>query len=790
MSESRRLAAILAADVVGYSRKMGEDEAGTAKIVRERREAATPIVRSFGGRLVKTMGDGVLLEFPSVVAAVECAIAIQKMMVERNAAVPEAKRILYRVGVNLGDILIDGDDILGDGVNVAARLEGICEPGGVCLSSSAYEQVRGRIEAEFADLGEQTLKNIPRPVRAYALTPAAIAAVATPTLGTDKVTGPPAPKARALLSRLAVLAAVLIIGLLAAGAYTWRSGLATRLLGASVADDKLATAPRLSIVVLPFENLSGDKEQDYFADAITDDLMTDLSHLQDSFVISRGTAFTYKGKPIDAKQIGRDLGVRYLLEGSVRRVGETITINAQLISTETGAHVWADRFESERAKLGELQVEAVARLANALGVELVRAEALRATRERPSNPDAADLAMQAEAKYRLPETKANVDDAVALFDRALALDPQNPRALTELARSLYDRVLQQWSDDPAADIARGDKAVDAALAIQPDSSMAHYANSAGFVAKRQWRPAFAEVQEAIKYDRNNAKAYAWAGFLKMMLGRSEDGFEGVETAFRLSPLDANSAFGNFTCATSMPSWRNGARPSTGAAGRPPANRACGIPLSISPPRTRGPATTRRQRTPRPNCRNSIPASQFRPGPASIGPTNRPSTRNTSESPKACARRDCRRARRRRIERSKRLIGIVRRRQGAVIRFRTERAERQFCSSPAVTKLDADHLCFLPHRPFGPFHRFRVRLERAHIFKTATKTARGGPNSGSYSDSPPSAAPPAAKLELVRPPHRAADGDDADVPSPSTPSRNSRPQLTHVSRLSVAPAHLA
>ena len=290
--------------------------------------------------------------------------------------------------------------------------------------------------------------------------------------------------------------------------------------------------------MLPFENLSGDPEQQYFADGITDDL-------PDSFVISRGTAFTYKGKAIDAKQIGKELGVRYLLEGSVRRLGETITINAQLISTETGAHVWADRFVGERAKLGELQVEVVARLANSLGVELVRAEALRSIRERPNNPNASELAMQAEAKFRLPETKATVDEAAALFDRALALDPQDVRALTELARSLYERVIEQWSDNPAGDIARGDKAIDAALAIQPDSSMAHYAKSIGFFAKQQWRPAFAEAQEAIRYDRNNAQAHAWASFNKMFLGHSEDGFEGVETAPRLSPLDPNVGFWQF-----------------------------------------------------------------------------------------------------------------------------------------------------------------------------------------------------------------------------------------------------
>ena len=255
--------------------------------------------------------------------------------------------------------------------------------------------MRDRLKESFADLGEKSLKNIARPVRVYGLSASAIGAAKTGGAGATRAA---APKARAWTARAGALAAALALVLVAAGAYAWHPGFAPRFMAASV-DDKLANAPRLSIVVLPFENLSGDKEQDYFADGITDDLTTDLSHLPDSFVISRSTAFTYKGKPVDAKEIGKELGVRYLLEGSVRRLGEKVEINAQLISTETGAHVWADRFEGERSKLGELQVEVVSRLANSLGVELVKAEALRAVRERPNNPDAVDLAMQAEVKY-------------------------------------------------------------------------------------------------------------------------------------------------------------------------------------------------------------------------------------------------------------------------------------------------------------------------------------------------------------------------------------------------------
>ena len=278
--------------------------------------------------------------------------------------------------------------------------------------------------------------------------------------------------------RWPALAAALVVGVLAAGAYAWHAGFAPRLLGASVAEDKLATAPRLSIVVLPFENLSGDPEQEYFADGITDDLTTDLSHLPDSFVIARNTAFTYKGKPVDAKQIGRELGVRYVLEGSVRRVGETITVNAQLISTETGAHVWADRFDGERSKLGELQVEFVARLANSLGVELVRAEALRAMRERPNNPDAVDLSMRGWAeRYRDYASKASQDAAVGLFERALAIDPQLVPAMVGLARTLVVRVRLLHSDDPKSDIARAEDWAERAVAAEPDNSAAHMAKA-------------------------------------------------------------------------------------------------------------------------------------------------------------------------------------------------------------------------------------------------------------------------------------------------------------------------
>jgi class 3 adenylate cyclase len=281
MTASRKLAAILAADVVGYSRMMGEDEAGTAKAVRERREAAAPIVAAHGGRVFKTMGDGMFIEFPSVVAAVECALAMQRQMAASNEGAPEAKRVLYRIGVHLGDVLVEGEDILGDGVNIASRLESVAEPGGVSLSGAAHEHVRGRIDAAFIDLGEKALKNIARPVRVYAV--------------------------------------------------RVDSGPSGRTLDAASSE---VGPPRLSIIVRPFANIGADPEQDYFVDGVTESLTTDLSRIRGSFVIARNTAFTYRGKALDITKVGRELNVRYALEGSAQRSGNRMRINAQLIDAQ------------------------------------------------------------------------------------------------------------------------------------------------------------------------------------------------------------------------------------------------------------------------------------------------------------------------------------------------------------------------------------------------------------------------------------------------------------------------
>jgi adenylate cyclase len=543
MTETRKLAAILVADIVGYSRLAGADEDRIlARLRTLRSDLIDPTVAVHHGRIVKRTGDGSIIEFRSVVDAVRCAIEVQSGLAERNAGVPEDQQIQFRVGVHVGDVVEEADgDLMGDGVNIAARLEGIAKAGAICLSEDAYRHVKQRLDIKVTDLGATQLKNIAEPIHVYSLEvgQSAQAKVAPPPSAAVKAATATMAKARGGSSRWLALAAALVALFAAVGVYAWRTGLAPRLLGGSVAEDKLKAAPRFSIVVLPFDNLSGDPDQEYFVDGVTDDLTTDLSRIPDSFVIARNTALTYKGKAVDAKEIGRELGVRYVLEGSVRRVGDEVEVNAQLVSTETGAYVWADRFEGERSNLGKLQLEVVGRIANSLGAELVKAEALQAERQRPNNPDAVDLTMRAEAallNYNATN-KATWNAAIAMLERALTLDPNFEPALSGLANALQARVSTGWSDDRAGDLERAQRAADAALTLRPHDPWAHMAKAWIFEQKREYRSAIAEAEAAIGDDPNNANAIAYAGYWKMFLGRSEEGVAAIERAFRLSPHD-------------------------------------------------------------------------------------------------------------------------------------------------------------------------------------------------------------------------------------------------------------
>jgi TolB-like protein/class 3 adenylate cyclase len=487
MTATRRLAAIVAVDVVGYSRLMGEDEAGTALSVRQHREAARPVVARLGGRIVKTMGDGLLVEFPSVVAAVECAVAIQKLMAERNADVSEAKRIVYRIGVNLGDVLIEGEDILGDGVNIAARLEAICEPGGVLISSTAYDHVRGKIDAEFVDLGEKALKNIARPVRAYAV-----------KIGS--ASGAPAP-----------------------------SGAAPNIQG----------PPRLSMVVLPFANMGGGAEQEHFVDGVTESLTTDLSRIRGSLVIGRNTAFTYKGKAVDLKQIGRELNVRYVLEGSVQRGGNRMRVNVQLIDAESGNHLWAERFDKPLADLFDMQDEIVARLADALNAQLVAAEARRA--ERTPSPDSMDLYFQGRAWLNTGYTPDTAAQARSFFDRALSADPGNVDALygsgcVDVAEGSNNLVTEAMAAFAAAE-AKFSKV----LSSVPDHAHAHLLLGNIKIMTKRVPEGIAGCEHALALDRNLAVAHAYIGLGKIYVGLAEETEAHIVEALRLSPRRASGA---------------------------------------------------------------------------------------------------------------------------------------------------------------------------------------------------------------------------------------------------------
>jgi adenylate cyclase len=455
MSETRKLAAILVADVVGYSRLAGADEDRTlARLRGLRSDLIDPAIAAHRGRIVKRTGDGAIIEFRSVVDAVRCAIEMQNGMVERNAGVPEDRRIQFRVGVHLGDVVEEADgDLMGDGVNVAARLEGIANPGAICLSEDAYRQVKGRLDLAVSDLGPTELKNIADPIRVYSLR------IGVPALA--KPTEPAAPNKRSLLSLLSAGIAALLIVMAAVAFWLVNANRPAAVLTKTPAAVTSAAAPaeakRLSIVVLPFANLSNDPAQDYFADGVTESLTTDLSRLRGSFVIARNTAFTFKGKNVDAREIGKELGVRYVLEGSVQRDAGRMRVNVQPIDAETGNHLWADRFDKPAADLFEMQDEIVARLANQSGAELIAAEARRA--QQAPNPDSMDLYFQGLAWLNKSINPENMAQARASFERALALDAGNLDALLGVGRVDYSVGGAYLSDDRNARLAAAEAAI-------------------------------------------------------------------------------------------------------------------------------------------------------------------------------------------------------------------------------------------------------------------------------------------------------------------------------------------
>ena len=485
MGETRKLAAILVSDVVGYSRLTGADEDRIlARLRALRSDLIDPTIAVHHGRIVKRTGDGGIVEFRSVVDAVNCAIEVQRAMIERNAGVAPDKRIEFRIGIHLGDVVEEADgDLMGDGVNIAARLEGIAKPGAICLSEQAYWQVKGRLDLAVTDLGQTQLKNIAEPIRVYSLE------VGKPAQGR------PAPAA---------------------------------------ASEK-STPPRLSMVVLPFANIGGDPAQEHFVDGVTESLTTDLSRIRGAFVIARNTAFAYKGKPLDVKTIGRELNIRYVLEGSVQRGGNRMRVNVQLIDAETGNHLWAERFDKPLADLFDMQDEIVARLANTLNAQLAAAEARRA--EHAPTPNSMDLYFQGLAWLNKGRTPDNVAQAHSFFDRALSVEPANVGALIGSAGAEAIEGAFLFVTDPAAAFAAAEAKLTKALSLVPEDARGHMFLGVVEIFTKRAADGIAECEHALALDRNLANAHSIIGFGKISLGRAEDTEAHVADALRLSPRD-------------------------------------------------------------------------------------------------------------------------------------------------------------------------------------------------------------------------------------------------------------
>jgi len=510
---------------------MGGDEEGTLERLKaHRRQLIDPKIAEHRGRIVKTTGDGLLAEFASVVDAVRCAAEVQREMLDHEPDLLDERRIRFRIGINLGDVIAEGDDIFGDGVNVAARLEGLAAPGGTCISGTVRDHIGDRLPYAFDDMGEQSVKNITRPVRVYAL-----------SLEDRLASSEPIATPRHRVTGIAIGLAAVVALVISAGA--WWLWPATKsspppAMAASTSIAQPLTTPRLSIVVLPFANLSSDAEQQYFADGITEDVTTDLSRIADSFVISRNTAFTYRNKSVDTKQIGRELGVHYVLEGSVRRSGNKVRVNAKLIDAETDAHLWAEQFDGDIADLFALQNEITSRIAIALNLELTSREATRSTEQ----PDALDYLLRGRAAYwdwrGPPPSRDRLAETTSLFEHALALDPRSVDAESWVAYMLFFRVGSGWSESPAADLQRADELVGQALEASPRDWFAHHVKGM-LLLRSQGRceEAISEYETALALNPNWLPSLNQLAFCKIMTGSIEDAIPLVEQAIRLSPRD-------------------------------------------------------------------------------------------------------------------------------------------------------------------------------------------------------------------------------------------------------------
>jgi class 3 adenylate cyclase/TolB-like protein len=507
----RRLAAIMLADIAGYSALMERDEARAfARLQALREQVINPKVAEFGGRIIKTTGDGFLAEFPSATAALGCGITIQRVNFAQEANKDEAERFHLRIGINLGDIIVDGDDVSGDGVNVAARLEPLAPLDGICVSGAVRDQVREDLGVVLEDLGEQQVKNISRPIRAYRINLANVPLAK--------------PARRARPSRkpwIAPLASAALVVLLAvSGLLYWNK-------------TNKPTTPPLSLVVLPFQSVSHDPEQDAFADALTADLTNALGHISGSFVISSNTALTYKGKSIDVRQIGRELSVRYALEGNVQKLGDTVRVNAQMIDAETGGQLWAEQFNGDVTRLAELHDDVKGWIAHSLDIALSIEEGRRSLRQ-PDNRDAVGLTFQARAINATLKSEKTQTDEAKLLDQALEISPDYPPAL--ILRALVDVSLNLFFGKHIP-LDKAERWLSRAMEIEPNNVEAKSAAALLYIAKGDIDRAAAFAEQAIAIDPSFPNSYAILMKVRVFQGRTIESIPLEEKAIRLSPLD-------------------------------------------------------------------------------------------------------------------------------------------------------------------------------------------------------------------------------------------------------------
>ena len=517
----RRLAAILAIDIVGFSRLMGADEEGTlARLKRLRAELIDPAIAEFHGRIFKTTGDGLLAEFASVVDAVQCAAKVQTAIASREATEPPDRRMTLRVGVNLGDIIIEGDDVYGDGVNIAARLEGICAPGSVAISASAYEQVRDKVQLRFIDRGEHAVKNIARPVRVYGLD------LGAPGAAPKKAVG--AAKNRRTAFAIAAIASIAV----AAAAWLGLGGRLTR----------PAQAPAATIAVLPFANQSGDPKRDYFSDGVTEDIITALGRFSGVRVSARNAVQAYKGRSASPGEISRDLGVRYLVQGSVRQAEGRVRVAVELSDATRGTLLWSENYEGEGKDVFEIQDRIVKNIVGALAVKLTSFEQQRAAAKAPENMDAYDLVLRARELMRASDRRRN-REAMALLNQALQLSPNYAEAHAAVAFGEMQRAVFGWVEDPAAAARRAEVAAQRALAADDPGASAR---ALGVLASLHtftgnFDAALAEADRAIALNASDALAYSLRGGVLMWLGRIPESIAASEAARRYDPRLASEA---------------------------------------------------------------------------------------------------------------------------------------------------------------------------------------------------------------------------------------------------------